>query len=116
MCMVELGQLESRHEDFASRNVRVLAASLDGDEDSAAIQALFPHLTIVSDPQGELMRAAEVLGPHKGPDGREVASPTTILINRQGRVVWTFRPDRYINRLPAADLLAAVDEHLPRQP
>ncbi len=47
--MIELGQLEGRHQDFDSRNVRVVAVSLDGLDDSRKTQDKFPHLVIVSD-------------------------------------------------------------------
>src|SRR4051812_36582161 len=105
--MAELGQLEAHHEQFDSRGVRVVAASLDDLADSARTQQRFPHLTIVSDPGQGLARAADVVGPHHGPSGEETVSPTTVLVDRRGRVRWVFRPERYINRLSAAELLAA---------
>jgi peroxiredoxin len=110
--MTELGQLEAQHEQFDTRGVRVVAASLDDPADSAGTQQRFPHLTIVSDSGEDLARAAAVVGPHHGPKGEETMSPTTVLIDRRGQVHWVFRPKRYINRLPAAELLAAVDEYL----
>ena len=114
--MVELGQLEARHEQFDSRGVRVVAASLDDLGDSAHTQQRFPHLTIMSDPGQGLARAADVVGPHHAPTGEETVSPTTVLVDGRGQVRWVFRPERYISRLPAAGLLAAVDEHLPGGP
>jgi hypothetical protein len=53
-----------------------------------------------------------VVGTHHSPTGAETVSPTTVLVDRHGRVRWVFRPTRYINRLSLAELLAAVDEHL----
>ena len=110
--MVELGQLERHHDQFDERGVRVVAASLDDLTDSAATQERFPHLTIVSDADQRLARAADVVGPHHSPTGGETVSPTTVLIDRRGRVRWVFRPSRFLSRLSAAELLAAVDEHL----
>jgi peroxiredoxin len=43
---------------------------------------------------------------------KNAAVPTTFLIDRSGRVRWLFRPDRHLERLSAADVLAAVDAHL----
>src|SRR2546425_10600051 len=97
--MVELGQLESHHQDFAQRNTRIVAVSLDNQEDTAKTATKFPHLVIVSDEQGSISGAAEVIGPHHGLDGKETLSPTTVLIDRRGLVRWVFRPDRYIERL-----------------
>jgi peroxiredoxin len=110
--MTELGQLEEHHEEFEARGVRVVAASLDDLTDSAKTQQRFPHLTIVSDPGEVLAHAADVVGPHHGPTGQETVSPTTVLVDRHGQVHWVFRPERYINRLSAAELLAAADQYL----
>jgi peroxiredoxin len=113
ICMVELGQLEKEHEKFDSRGVRIVAVSLDGLEDSARTQEKFKHLEIVSDKDKGLANAAAVISPQRGPDGANTLAPTTILIDRTGTVRWVFRPTRYINRLTPAELLSAVDAHLP---
>jgi peroxiredoxin len=110
--MIELGELEAHHADFAKRNVQLVVASVDGQEDSQKTQAKFPDLLVVSDPKQNLVSAAEVLHPKAGPHGEDVAAPTTFVIDRQGKVQWLFRPSRVIERLSPADLLAAVDKHL----
>jgi hypothetical protein len=43
---------------------------------------------------------------------RRPVSPT-ILVGGQGTVRWLFRPGRFLERLSPAQLLAAIDEHLP---
>jgi len=53
-----------------------------------------------------------VIGTHHSPSGGTTVSPTTVLVDRHGRVRWVFRPSRFINRLSPVELLAAVDEHL----
>jgi len=110
--MSELGQLEARHADFAARNTRIVATSLDGREDTKSTQEKFPHLVIVSDAAKSLAGAVEVIGPHHTPDGGETVSPTTVLIDRHGQVRWLFRADRYLERLSADEVLAKVTEHL----
>jgi hypothetical protein len=45
--------------------------------------------------------------------GQDPAAPTTILVDGQGTVRWLFRPDRFLERLSPAQLLAAIDEHMP---
>ena len=47
------------------------------------------------------------MGTHHSPDGSEVVSPTTFLIDRGGQVRWVFRPRNILNRLSPAELLAA---------
>jgi peroxiredoxin len=111
--MAELGQLEARHADFAARNTRIAAVSLDGLEDTAAMQKRFPHLVLVSDAERSLAEAAGVMGPQHSPlDGSQTVSPTTVLVDPSGKVRWLFRADRYLERLPADELLAKVGEHL----
>ncbi len=110
--MAELGQLETRHADFAARNIRVVAASLDNLEETGKTQRKFPHLTLVSDAGRSLAGAAEVIGPHHSPvDGSITAAPTTVLIDRRGQVRWLFRPDRYLERLSPDEVLAKAAEH-----
>src|SRR5437016_3234474 len=110
--MVELGQLEQQHDKFAAKGVRVVAASLDDLAESKRTQARFPHLTIVSDHDQSLAKAAEVMGTHHSPTGAATVSPTTVLIDSGGNVKWLYRPDRYTTRLAPQDLLAAIDAHL----
>jgi peroxiredoxin len=112
--MVELGQLEAHHDQFAARNVRIVAASLDDVGDTAQTQQKFPHLTVLSDADESLAKAAAVIGPQHSPTGGDTVSPTTVLIDTGGKVRWVFRPDRYINRLSPQDLVAAIDAHLRR--
>src|SRR5438270_491694 len=92
--MVELGQLEKHHEKFDAKGVNIVAASLDDVADAAQTQQQFPHLTVLSDHDQSLARAADVIGPHHSPTGGETVSPTTVLIdpttlNRQGPDVGT---------------------------
>jgi peroxiredoxin len=112
--MIELGQLESHHRDFAARRTRIVAVSLDNQEDTAKTAKRFPHLVIVSDEQANLSGAVEVIGPHHAPDGSLTLSPTTILIDRHGQVRGVFRPNRTVERLTPEEVLARVDECLVR--
>jgi peroxiredoxin len=113
--MAELGQLEAEHQKFDDRKVRIVAASLDGIEDSEATQKRFPHLTIVSDKEKSLAHAAAVIGPQHAPDGGETVAPTTVLIDRNGHVKRVIRQWNYLNRLSPGELFAEVEQHLPRE-
>jgi peroxiredoxin len=110
--MVELAQLEEHHEEFASRHVKLVAASPDSAEETASLQQRFPHVTLVSDAEHHLAQAAQVLGPHHGPDGKPTNAPTTVFLDQEGKVRWVFRPDRYITRLSALEALLKVDDSL----
>ena len=112
--MIELGELEAHHEDFARRNTRVVVASVDSPEESLKTQKDYPHLIVVADPERKLTTAAEVLHKGAGQHGEDVAAPTTFLIDKQGMVHWLFRPGQVVTRLSANEVLAAVDANLPR--
>jgi peroxiredoxin len=108
--MIELGQLESRHQDFDSRHARVVAVSLDSVEDSARTQEKFPHLVIVSDKEENLATAARTLAPQHAPDGGDTNSPTTVLVDRRGEVRRVLRKERYVERFTPDEVLHEVDE------
>src|SRR5437868_2083496 len=108
--MIELGQLERRHEDFAKRNTRVIVISLDGTDDSSQTQARFPHLLVLSDQARGLSNAVNLIHPHQAPDGGDADAPTTILVGQDGKVLWLYRSPRVIARLSPDDVLQAIDE------
>jgi alkyl hydroperoxide reductase subunit AhpC len=111
--MIELVQLERRHEDFAKRNTRIVAVSVEGVEDAKKTQTEKPHLTVLADHGHGLTDAVGVLHKQAAPDGSDIDMPTTFLIDRQGVVRWVFRPDAVYTRLSPDDLLRVIDEKLP---
>jgi alkyl hydroperoxide reductase subunit AhpC len=111
--MIELGQLERRHDDFARRGTRVIVISMEGLADAQKTQGQFPHLVVLADQQRGLSEAAELI--HAGtaaPDGSDIDTPTTILVDRSGTVRWLYRSPEVIARLSPDDVLAAIDEQL----
>src|SRR5437879_1387999 len=97
--MVELGQLEKQHAQFAQRGVRVIAISNDDQAATALTQADFPHLVVVSDAQQNIAKAMQVIHPGAAPGGTDTNAPTTFLVDGAGAVRWLFRPDRFLARL-----------------
>src|SRR5215831_18242892 len=110
--MVELGQLETHHDEFAKRYTRVVAVSVDGLDDSKKTLQDFPHLTVVADHDHKLVDAAAVLHPGAGEHGEDTAAPTTILVDKYGMVRALFRPTSVASRLSAREVLAMVDKEL----
>jgi peroxiredoxin len=109
--MIELGQLEQRAEEFAHRNTRVIVFSMEGPEDAAKTQEKFPHLLVLADKDRGLSDAAKLVDEHHtAPDGRAVDAPTTILVDRHGKVRQVMRPPAVIARLTPDDVLQAVDQ------
>lgn len=111
--MVELGQLEAHHQEFERRNVRVAVASLEEPARAELTQASFPHLTVIADISRGLSQALNVIHPESAPGGGDTDAPTTLLIDGDGTVRWVFRPDRFLTRLTPAEVLAAIDAHMP---
>ncbi|HEV8061857.1 MAG TPA: redoxin domain-containing protein [Gemmataceae bacterium] len=110
--MIELVQLERRHEDFAKRNTRVIVASVEGLDLAQQTQEKCPHLLVLADAQRGLTEAGGLIHAHAGPEGADIATPTTILLDREGIVRWIFRPSQVVERLSPDEVLQAVDEHL----
>jgi peroxiredoxin len=68
----------------------------------------------VADEDRQLSEAVEVIHRNSNPQGGDTAAPTTLLIDGSGTVRWSFRPDLFLERLSPAQMLAAVDEHMPQ--
>ena len=114
--MLELGQLERYHEDFARRHTRVIAISVEGLDAARQTQADFPHLLVLADKERGLSEAAGLLQAHAAPDGSDVDTPTTILVDRHGLVRWLYRPRAVLARLSPDEVLQALDAHIPGTP
>jgi|SRR4051812_33436913 len=112
--MVELGQLEGQHEAFDKRGMRIVAVSLEGLEEAKVTQADFPHLLVLSDAKRGLANAVHAVHAGAGPEGSDTGMPTTLLVDEHGIVRWIFRPDTFIGRLSPAEVLAGVDQYLPK--
>jgi peroxiredoxin len=110
--MIELGELEKNHAEFAKRNTRVVVVSIEGREDAEKTRAQFPHLTVVADDKRSLAKAVDLIHVNSNPNGGDTTAPTTILIDRKGDVKWLYRSERVITRLSPEELLAAVDKYL----
>jgi peroxiredoxin len=111
--MIELVQLERRHDDFPKRKTRVLVVSIEGPDDAQKTQADFPHLVVLSDQARSLSEAAGLIHLHAAPDGGDADAPTTILVDRSGIVRWIYRSPVVIARLLPDELLQAIERYLP---
>src|SRR5262245_37870748 len=110
--MIELGELERRHQDFDQRNVRVFAISNDPLENARLNQADFPHLKLISDADLNMAKAVGMVHAGAGPGGKDTNAPTTLLVDGSGTVRWLERPPNFFGRIPPDEVLAAIDEKL----
>ena len=114
--MIELGQLERKHEDFEKRNTRVIVVSVEGTDDAKKTKEQFPHLDVLADEGHGLSDAAGLIHPHAGPGGADIDMPTTILVDRKGDVRWLYRSDSVTSRLSPDEVLPGVDQRLADKP
>ena len=108
--MVELGQLEKHHEEFAKRHVQVVVISNDKQSAAQATQADFPHLIVVSDADQSMAKSVQVIHAGAGPTGDDTNTPTTFLVDGTGQVRRLLRPQRFLARYSPEEVLAAIDE------
>jgi peroxiredoxin len=114
--MIELGQLERRHEDFDRRHTRVIVVSVEKLDQAQKTQADFPHLLVLSDAGHGLSNAAALIHAHAAPDGSDVDAPTTILVDRHGTVRWQYRSPEVLARLSPDEVLQAIDQNMAGMP
>jgi peroxiredoxin len=110
--MIELGQLERHHDEFARRSTRVIAVSIEGLDAAAKTQAAYGHLLVLADHERGLSEAAGVIHAASAPDGSDTSAPTTILVDRHGKVRWLYRSAEVVGRLSPEEVAQAIDQYL----
>lgn len=71
-------------------------------------------MTVIADTERGLASAVEVLHPGSSPEGTDTTAPTTMIVDGAGQVRWVFRAERFMTRLTPDEVLAALDEAIPR--
>ena len=107
-CRKELQSLVQYYGRFRESGVELFAVSVDPPETSAALrQRLGLPFTFLSDPDGEVLDRLAIR--HRSAhDGRDIAYPAQVLVDRDGIVRWTFSSDSIRRRARPADALAAI--------
>src|SRR5438067_1187397 len=110
--MIELGKLEDNYAEFEKRHARIVVISLDDEETSKKTQDKFPDLIVVADPTAKLVKAVNGIDPHAGHGGGDAAAPTTMILDREAKVRWVYRPPSFLARPAPGEVLAALDKEL----
>lgn len=85
-----------------------VAISVDAQEVSENLRRKRGYsFLFLSDPKGEVIRRYQLLHPHGGPDGTDIARPAEFLIDRSGIVRWENFTEDIRVRPRAEELLAA---------
>jgi peroxiredoxin len=103
-------ELQSHQPDFAARNLRVVAISVDPvdkSQDLAREKGL--SFALLSDPEMKAIRAYGVADESNG-----IAWPAEFLVEKGGRIVWRDTAKAVAVRPSTADILNAWDAHAGR--
>lgn len=114
-CVAELAQLDRYAKDFAAHNVKLVALSSDRADELAPFKSKRNWaITLIADPALIVHRLYNVqsrkFAPRRGPF-RDLAIPTTILIDKDGRVLWLEQTTDFRVR-PQADVVLAKTKAL----
>ena len=96
--------------EFDSRKIRVIAISVDTPAESEKLREsegyTFP---ILSDAKDEVIRRWDLVHPHGGVDGADVARPAEFLIDASGKVRWVNLTEDFRVRARPQQVLQAFD-------
>lgn len=110
--MKELVQLERRNEEFSKRGLRIVVAAMEDQAEAAKTQQEHPNWIVLADEARGLTDAVNVVHQRGSPAGKDIDTPTTIIVDHNGIVRWLFRPSHVITRLSPDALLQAIDQTL----
>lgn len=116
ICNHQLAQLSAAHEEFRARGAQVLAISNDVVRKGAdALAGVGPPYPVLVDAESHVIRhyGLVIAGP-RDPLGwalgkRAYAHPAVVIVDRQGRVAWTYRGRNYRDRPKVRAILEALD-------
>jgi thiol-disulfide isomerase/thioredoxin len=100
-CLKEMPVLQNAHTRYSGQGLQLVAVAMPYDMPSAAVELQHKEgwtFTVAIDPKSEAVTAF----------GGVKATPSTFLLNAQGKVVW-----RFVGELDAATLDKAIRQVLP---
>ena len=96
--------------EFDSQRIRVIAISVDSPADSEKLrQSQGYTFPILSDAKDEVIRRWDLVHPHGGVDGADIARPAEFLIDSRGKVVWVNLTEDFRVRARPEQVLRAFD-------
>jgi peroxiredoxin len=105
-----LRSFQSRLQDFDSRRIRVIAISVDAPDvsqhlrESAGYSFLF-----LSDGNLQAIRAWDLVHPHAGEGGADIARPAEFLLDSDRKVRWRNLAGDFLVRTRPDEVLKAAD-------
>jgi peroxiredoxin len=111
LCNSELRSFQQHLPEFESRGIRVAAISVDpvatNQRHARKLGYTFPFL---SDTKGEVIRQYDLLHPHGGPRGEDIARPAEFLLDSSGTVEWRNLTENAAVRVRPQQVLNTFDE------
>ena len=103
-------QLDDYYERISSRGVELFAVSVDPPVASRRLRdRLNSRFTFLSDPDGVLLDELGIRHRAGRNDGVDIAYPTAMLVDGDGRVRWVFQSGTYRERARAEEIFAAIE-------
>ena len=98
---------------FDSRKIRVIAISVDTPAESEHLRETQGYtFPILSDAKDEVIRRWDLVHPHGGENGADIARPAEFLIDSNGRVRWVNLTEDFRVRARPQQVLDAFDATL----
>jgi peroxiredoxin len=105
-----LRSFEKQLPEFDARKIRVVAISVDSPGESEKLREsqgyTFP---ILSDTKDDVIRQWDLVHPHGGVDGADIARPAEFLIDSSGKILWVNLTEDYRVRARPQQVLRAFD-------
>jgi peroxiredoxin len=106
--------LRSFQEDlqqFEARDVRVVAISVDSPEATENLRKKEGYTFLfLCDPKAEVIRRWDLLHPHAGVNGADIARPAEFLIDPVGTIRWVNLTEDFRKRVHAPAVLKVMDD------
>jgi peroxiredoxin len=90
--------------------VELYAISVDTPEDSRRLRKrLGADFTFLSDPDGKVLDLFKIRHHQPNPKNRDIAMPTSILVDRDGIIRWIYQAGDYRVRARPEEVFRAID-------
>ena len=95
---------------FNARKIRVIAISVDTPQESQHLRETAGYtFPILSDAKDEVIRRWDLVHPHGGVDGADIARPAEFLIDATGKIRWVNLTEDYRVRAHPEKVLQTFD-------
>ena len=96
--------------EFNARKIRVVAISVDSPGVSQHLRQTAGYsFLFLSDDKVQVIRQWDLVHPHAGVDGADVARPAEFLVDSSGKIRWVKLTDDYLVRARPEEVLQTSD-------